>query len=88
MQRASPELSYIYAAHGLTIHPVRGLNCDHHFPAAESALPAVDEPPADVPSSPCYHYFCVVAQVATSGRRLHFLALQHVQAMLCPQDMQ
>ena len=34
----------------LTIQPVRGFeNVGHHFPAAESALHAVDEPPADVP---------------------------------------
>ena len=37
-------------------------NGGHHFPVAESALPAVDEPPADVPSSPC---FCVAAYVAS-----------------------
>ena len=45
----------------LTIQSVRGFeNGGHHFPAAESALPAVIEPPAIVPSSPHYHYFCVM----------------------------
>ena len=33
--------------------------------SAESALPAVDEPPADVPFSPRYHCFCVAAHVAS-----------------------
>ena len=48
------------------IQSVRGFeNSGHHFPAAESALPTVDEPPADVPSSPRYYYFCVAAHVAS-----------------------
>ena len=81
MQRASRESSCITRL-SLTIQPVRGFeNGSHHFPAAESALLAVD-----VPFSPHYNYFCVVAHIAsliavTSGRRLHFLALQHAQAM-------
>ena len=37
-----------YAAQ-LTAQSVRGFeNCGHHFPAAESALPAVDEPLTDI----------------------------------------
>ena len=68
----------------LTVQPIRGFEYgDHHFSAAESALPAVDEPPTDVPSSPRYHYFCLAMHLAsliaaTSGRQLHSLALQHV----------
>ena len=91
--RASRESSSISYAAQLTIQPVGGFeNGDHCFLAAKSALPAVDEPPADVPSSPYYYYFCVATQVAsliaaTSDRRLHFLALQHMPAMLCPQEV-
>ena len=49
----------------LTVQSVRGFEIgDHHFPAAESALPAVSKPPADVPS-PHYHYFCINAHVAS-----------------------
>ena len=45
---------------------VRGFeNGGHHFPAAESVLPAVDESPVDVSSSPRYHYFCISAHVAS-----------------------
>ena len=41
-----------------------------HRCSGYARLPAIDEPPADVPSSRCYHYFCVAAHVAaaTSGR--------------------
>ena len=54
-----------YAAQ-LTVQLVQGFeNGGHHFPAAESALPTVDKPPADVPSSPRYHCFCVTAHVAS-----------------------
>ena len=43
-----------YAAQ-LTVRPDRGFeNSGHHIPAAESALPADDKPPTDVPS-PSYH---------------------------------
>ena len=60
MQRASH-----YVAQ-LTVQPVRGFeNGGHHFPAAESVLPAVDESPVDVSSSPRYHYFCISAHVAS-----------------------
>ena len=53
-----------YAAQ-LTVQSVRGFeNGGHYFPAAESALPAVDEPPADVPSSPLYRCFWVAVHVA------------------------
>ena len=58
----------------LTIQPVRDFeNGGHHFPAAKSTLPAINEPLTDVPSSPCCHYFSVVVHVAsiitvTSGR--------------------
>ena len=39
----------------LNVWPIRGFeNSSYHFPAAESALPAVDKPPTDVPS-PSYH---------------------------------
>ena len=49
----------------VTVQPVRGFeNGSQHFPAAESALPAVNEPHSDVPSSPRYHYFCVTAHIA------------------------
>ena len=59
---------------GIELHYTAQLDCSvsrgfenggHHFPAAESALPAVDEPPTNVPSSLRYHYFCVAAQVAS-----------------------
>ena len=63
VQRASRESS---CTAQLTIQPVRGFdNGGRHFPAAESALPAVDEHLADVPSSPRYCYFCVAAHVAS-----------------------
>ena len=46
--------------------PISGFeNGGYHFPAAKSALPTVDEPPTDVPSSPHYYYFCVAAHVAS-----------------------
>ena len=46
MLRASRESSCITLAQ-ITVQPVRVFeNGGHHFPAAESALPAVDEPPA------------------------------------------
>ena len=49
-----------YAAQ-LTVRPVRGFeNSGHHFPAAESVLPADDKPPADVPS-PSYVAFPIAA---------------------------
>ena len=48
MKMASQEL---YAAQ-LTIQPVRGFEYSvHYFSAIKSALPAIDEPLADVPSS-------------------------------------
>ena len=50
----------------LTVQPFRGIeNGGHAFPAAESALPAIDQPPVDVPPSPRYHYFCITAHVAS-----------------------
>ena len=50
----------------LIIEPVRGFeNGGHHFPAAESALPAVIEPSANISSSPHCHYFCVAVHVAS-----------------------
>ena len=53
-----------YAAQ-LTFQPVRGFeNGDHHIPAAESALPAVNEPPADVPSLSLLPLLWVAAHVA------------------------
>ena len=56
----------LYYTAQLTVQPVRGFeNGCHHFSAAESALPAVSEPSADIPSSPRYHYFCVNAHVAS-----------------------
>ena len=46
----------LHHAAQLTVQPVRGFeDSSHHFPAAESALPAVDEPPVDVPSIPRYY---------------------------------
>ena len=46
----------LHYATELTIQPIRGFeNGGHHFPAVESPLTAVDEPPANVPSSPHYH---------------------------------
>ena len=49
---------------GIVTVPVRGFkNGSHHFPSVESALPAVDEPPADVPSSPHYYYFYVAVYI-------------------------
>ena len=64
MHRASRELTKLHLTSCSA--PVRGFeNDDHHFPAAESALPAVDEPPADVTSSSRYYYFCVAAHVAS-----------------------
>ena len=55
---------------------IRGFENSGHFPAAESALPTVDEPPTDVPYSPHYYYFCVATHVASlltaaSCRRFH-----------------
>ena len=40
-----------------TVQLTKFKNCGDHFPAAKLALPTVDEPPANVPSSPHYHYF-------------------------------
>ena len=50
----------------LAIQPVRGFeNGGYHFPAIESWLSAISEPPAYVPSSPHYHHFCVNVHVAS-----------------------
>ena len=62
------------------------------FRALESALSAVDEPPADVPSSPRYHYFCVAAHVASliATASLQVTIAVHVigsHAMLHPQEI-
>ena len=55
----------LHYATQLTIQPVQGFeNSCHHFPAADSALPAVDEPSADVLYSPRYYYFCAAAHAA------------------------
>ena len=93
--------SKLHYAVQLTIQPVLGFeNGNHHFPAAKSALPAVDEPPTNVPSSPRYHYFCVAVRVAslitatsvatgdsTIVHALLSLAPLHVHTMPCPQEM-
>ena len=57
-----------YAAQ-LTVQPVQGFENDsHHFPAAESALHAVDESPADVPSSLPLFLYCYASSLPTYCR--------------------
>ena len=49
-----------------TIQSVRGFeNGGHYFPAAESALLTVNEPPTNVPFLSSLPLFCVAAHVAS-----------------------
>ena len=79
----------------LTVWSIRGFSC-HHFPAAELALPSVDEPPADVPflsslslllcccarSLPNHHCLSTCESVMV---HVHLSLALHEQAMLHPQ---
>ena len=53
LQRGGSELHYPAQ---LTVQTGCGIEYSgHHFTAAELALPTVDKPPANVPSTPRYH---------------------------------